>query len=208
MSELLPSEFAAETQTAPCDGANFGTIAKKILTDANFAGLDDFETAKRVEGSAATGYYFLPQKTVEGTGTMKLLHMTYVFQIFVFMQIFNQLNARILTGSFNIFDGIFANWLFGAVLITTFVVQMTMVEVGGKITKTYPLEMWRNGICLIFGSGELLWGLFIKMLPTSWFLCFNFEEKPMTEEEQEKSTLASFKKGSSRRKKTSNSEPN
>jgi len=44
---------------------------------------------------------YTPQKATGGS--QKLLHMTYVFQIFVFMQVFNQINARILTASFNIF---------------------------------------------------------------------------------------------------------
>jgi magnesium-transporting ATPase (P-type) len=85
------------------------------------------------------------------------------------MQIFNQLNARLLTGSFNIFEGICRNWLFLGVALVTFVVQMAMVEVGGKITKTYPLEMSQNGICLIFGAGELFWGILIKLLPLRFF---------------------------------------
>jgi len=58
------------------------------------------------------------------------------------MQIFNQTNARLLTGNFNIFEGIHKNWLFGVVSISTFIIQMLMVEVGGKVTKTYPLAMW------------------------------------------------------------------
>lgn len=109
--------------------------------------------------------------------------MTYVFQIFVFMQIFNQLNARLLTGDFNIFKGICDNWLFIAVAASTFVIQMAMVEVGGRITKTWPLSMEQNGLCLIIGSGELIWGVLIKVIPPRFFQCFNFEEEPMTEEE-------------------------
>lgn len=129
----------------------------------------DAEAAKKLGGQAG-GYFYLPQKTIDvGSGTEKLLHMTYVFQIFVFMRIFNQLNARILTGSFNILEGICNNWLFIAVALSTFVIQMAMVEVGGKVTKTYPLEMWRNGYCLAFGSGELIWGVVIKFLPLGWF---------------------------------------
>lgn len=100
------------------------------------------------------------------------------------MQIFNQMNARLLTGSFNIFGGMCRNPLFIGVALFTFVIQMTMVEVGGRVTKTYPLEMWRNGICLLFGAGELIWGVFIKLLPVRFFQCINFNEKPMTEEEQ------------------------
>jgi len=74
---------------------------------------------------------------------------------------------------------------------------MAMVEVGGRPVKTYPLEMWRNGICLIFGAGELIWGVLIKFLPPKYFQCFNFEEAPMTEEQQEKSLMGKMKKGSS-----------
>ena len=61
-----------------------------------------------------------------------LLHMTYLFQIFVFMQLFNQINARMLkVDEWNIFKGIFDNKYFVLVAIITFVVQMVMVEVGG-----------------------------------------------------------------------------
>ena len=119
------------------------------------------------------------------------------------MQIFNQVNARILTSGFNIFEGVCRNWLFVAVMLSTFVIQMAMVEVGGMVTKTYPLEMWRNGICLAFGAGELFWGVFIKFLPVSLFQCFNFEEKPMTEEEEAKSISKRMKSGSMRKSKQS-----
>ena len=79
------------------------------------------------------------------------------------------MNARLLTGDFNIFGGLCRNFLFIAVSMSTFIIQMAMVEVGGKITKTYPLEMWRNGYCLIFGGGELIWGVLIKLLPLRFF---------------------------------------
>lgn len=139
---------------------------------------------------------FRPQLTPDGSGTQKLVHMTYVFQIFVFMQVFNQMNARILTENYNIFAGVCNNWLFVAVTIFTFAIQMLMVEVGGTVTKTEPLRMYQNGICLIFGSGELLWGVLIKLVPVKFFQCFSFEEKPMTPEEVTASTLGKFKKGS------------
>lgn len=64
--------------------------------------------------------------------SQKLLHYTMVFQMFVFMQLFNQINARkIEDGELNVFSGFFNNFLFLFVTILTFVVQMTMVEVGG-----------------------------------------------------------------------------
>lgn len=161
-------------------------MSTKLNTDATKATLT---TVKK-----QTMYF--PQKIADGAYTQKLVHMTYVFQIFVFMQVFNQINARILTGGFNIFEGICRNWLFLAVTLVTFGVQMVMVQVGGTITKTYPLALWMHGICLAVGSGELLWGVVIKFLPVRYFQCFNFDEEPMTEEEQEKSTMNKFKSGS------------
>lgn len=122
--------------------------------------------------------------------------MTYVFQIFVFMQVFNQFNARVLTADFNIFQGIFRNWLFLAVCITTVVIQMVMVEIGGWIMKTEQLSLAQNGFCLLIGLGELLWGAFLKVLPVKVFQCYNFEETPMTPEEIATSTLGRFKRGS------------
>lgn len=125
--------------------------------------------------------------------------MTYVFQIFVFMQIFNQMNARLLTGNFNIFEGVCRNWLFVAISLSTFAIQMLMVEIGGRITTTYPLAMSQNAYCLMFGAGELIWGVLIKFLPTKYFQCFNFDEDPMSKEDHEKSVIGKFK-GSSVRK--------
>lgn len=46
------------------------------------------DVLERLDGQADS-YFYAPWKQVKGTGTEKLLHMTYVFQIFVFMQIFN-----------------------------------------------------------------------------------------------------------------------
>jgi magnesium-transporting ATPase (P-type) len=69
-----------------------------------------------------------PQDEPEGSPTQKLLHYTMTFQIFVFMQLFNQINARLLgEDEFNVFAGIFKNKYFVAVALITFVVQMLMV---------------------------------------------------------------------------------
>lgn len=131
-------------------------------------GIEGFNAAN-YGGTETAGYWYAPWMAESGSGTEKVLHMTYVFQIFVFMQVFNQMNARLLTGNFNIFDGICKNYLFVVVSIFTFAIQMLMVEIGGRVTKTYPLEMWRNGICLVFGAGELIWGVLIKFMPVKFF---------------------------------------
>lgn len=78
-----------------------------------------------------------------------------------------------------------------------------MVLVGGHITKTYPLAPFGNHnlLCVLIGSGELIWAIFVKFMPLKMFQCFNFDETPMTEDEIKNSTIGSLKKGSSFRKK-------
>jgi Ca2+ transporting ATPase len=134
--------------------------------------------------------------------TQKLLHYTMVFQIFVFMQLFNQINARkIEEGELNVFAGFFNNLLFIFITLLTFLVQMTMVEYGGMAIKTWPLNKDQNLICLIFGSIELVWGLLIKFIPSKFFGCISIGDAPAEEEGETmvsrlKATSKLSKKGS------------
>jgi len=116
------------------------------------------------------------------------------------MQLFNQINARkIEEGEVNVFAGIFNNFLFIGVTIFTFVVQMAMVEVGGKAVKCWPLDMNQNLVALAFGSFELIWGVLIKMVPLKFFQCISLDDEP--QEEGAKNSLASTLKKSSVMKK-------
>lgn len=102
--------------------------------------------------------------------TQKIIHYTYVFQTFVFMQIFNQINARKLEEhEINVFSGFFNNMLFIYVTFLTIIIQMAMVEYGGDFVKTYPLNREQNMQCLLIGALELLNGLILKFLPLKWF---------------------------------------
>jgi len=65
----------------------------------------------------------------------------------------------------------------------TVVVQIAMVEVGGQITKCYALNTDQNMICLIFGSFEILWGVFIKFLPLKLFQCISLDESPIDDDQ-------------------------
>jgi len=44
-----------------------------------------------------------------------------------------------------------------------------MVEVGGVVTKCYPLSINANLICLAFGSFEMIWGVLVKLTPMGWW---------------------------------------
>jgi len=136
---------------------------------------------------------FLPQDIPEGYPSQKLLHYTIVFQVFVFMQLFNQLNARLIElGEFNIFKGIFRNWLFTFITILTFIIQIIMVEIGGTVTTCYPLGWKDNLVALAIGSGELIWGIIIKFFPLWLFQFYKLDEAPV----EGSSLVGAFKKSS------------
>jgi len=58
----------------------------------------------------------------------KFTHYTLIFHAFVFMQIFNEINARKLgEHEYNVFAGFFNNLLFLWIVIATCVIQYLMV---------------------------------------------------------------------------------
>lgn len=62
----------------------------------------------------------MPTSQKEDNYTAKLIHLTILFQAFVFMQVFNQINARKLAdGEFNVFSGFFNNIYFIGVTLFT-----------------------------------------------------------------------------------------
>merc|ERR1712110_816021 len=90
---------------------------------------------------------------------------TIVFQTFVFMQLFNQINARKLGDrEFNIFAGFFNNWWFLCITVLTFVIQYAMVQYGGRPLRATPLTERDQLVCLAIGSFSLIWGAIIKCI--------------------------------------------
>lgn len=59
-------------------------------------------------------------------------HYTFIFNAFVWMQLFNEINSRSLEGEVNVFRGIHRNPLFCGILFTTAVLQFIIVQFGGK----------------------------------------------------------------------------
>ena len=139
--------------------------------------VDEFLAAAEVDKE---NYTPLAQPT--GYDTQKLLHFTFVFQAFVFMQIFNQFNARKLEMEMNVFGGIFRNPLFLQITVLTVIIQMLMVEFGGKIVKSKPLNTNENIFCIVIGALELVVGVVVKFFPLKWFQCVRLDEKPSTGE--------------------------
>uniref|UniRef100_A0A914CSM5 Calcium-transporting ATPase n=1 Tax=Acrobeloides nanus TaxID=290746 RepID=A0A914CSM5_9BILA len=96
-------------------------------------------------------------------------HFTMIFNCFVVMTLFNEINSRKLHGEANIFEGITKNSTFCIVWVLTFISQVIIVQVGDVFFQTSPLDYRHWIICFIFGLGELIWGQLISMIPTPNF---------------------------------------
>ncbi|XP_069065489.1 plasma membrane calcium-transporting ATPase 3 isoform X2 [Pleurodeles waltl] len=98
-------------------------------------------------------------------------HYTIIFNTFVLMQLFNEINARKIHGERNVFDGIFGNPIFCSIVLGTFGVQIVIVQFGGKPFSCAPLNAEQWLWCLFVGVGELVWGQLIATIPTSHLKC-------------------------------------
>merc|ERR1712029_911789 len=100
---------------------------------------------------------FEPGHYVEKTYGKNSEHYTFIFNTFVWMQIFNEVNSRSLNGECNVFRGMSRNPLFCGILLMTAVLQIIMVEFGGRAMHVQdgglPGDLW--GVSMVFGLGSL-----------------------------------------------------
>ncbi|CAL8077870.1 unnamed protein product [Orchesella dallaii] len=93
-------------------------------------------------------------------------HMTMIFNTFVMMTLFNEINARKIHGQRNVFKGIFTNPIFYVIWVLTAGSQVVIVQYGGLAFSTAPLSVEQWMWCLVFGVGALIWGQVVTTVPT------------------------------------------
>ena len=92
-------------------------------------------------------------------------HYCIFFNVFVLLQVFNEINARKLKPEeTNVFENFFNNPMFLIIIISTIIIQLTMVKYGGESMKTVELSFHENLLCLLLGSSGLISGLLIKLI--------------------------------------------
>jgi P-type Ca2+ transporter type 2C len=94
---------------------------------------------------------------------------TMVFNTFVWMQIFNELNSRRLDNKFNIFEGVHRNKFFLGITILMVGLQVLIVFVGGAAFQISPLNGVQWAICVVTASLCLPWAILIRLFPDEWF---------------------------------------
>ncbi|KAK6620004.1 Plasma membrane calcium-transporting ATPase 3 [Polyplax serrata] len=93
-------------------------------------------------------------------------HFTIIFNSFVLMTLFNEINARKIHGQRNVFSGIFTNPIFYSIWIGTILAQIVIIEFGKSAFSTKGLDADQWLWCTFFGVGTLLWGQIITCVPT------------------------------------------
>jgi P-type Ca2+ transporter type 2B len=92
-------------------------------------------------------------------------HFSIFFNIFVFMQVFNSINCRKLNKcEWNVFKDIFDNPLYLGIQIFTVVIQVLMIQFGGRVLRTRPLTLYQHLACIAIASLVLLCNLVVKMI--------------------------------------------
>merc|ERR1712226_938506 len=84
-------------------------------------------------------------------------HLTYCFNIFVMMQIFNFLNARKLDDELNVFEGMKCNSYFTIIVIVIFILQALILTCGNLAFRCAQWGLGIVGWCvsIAFGTGSL-----------------------------------------------------
>ncbi|KAI9804281.1 MAG: hypothetical protein M1833_007088 [Piccolia ochrophora] len=92
---------------------------------------------------------------------------TLVFNTFVWMQIFNQINNRRLDNKFNIFEGITHNYFFVAINCVMIGGQVMIIYIGGAAFTAERLNGAQWGYSIILGALSLPIGVIIRLVPDS-----------------------------------------
>jgi len=106
-----------------------------------------------------------PDKYIEDG--RNIVHLSIIFNLFVWMQVFNEINARRVNNEWNVFDRFFDNSYFLWIMGITSVVQVVIVEFGGLFMGTTPLTWQQWLYCIGVGALSLPINQVIRLIPVN-----------------------------------------
>jgi len=94
-------------------------------------------------------------------------HMTFIFNLFIWLQIINMLAAKKIHDEINIFDGFFKNPMFIIIWIIIVGVNFLIIQYTGKFFSLHPkgLSWEQHVMCIGVSLSVLLVNLLLKLLP-------------------------------------------
>ncbi|KAF0690553.1 Aste57867_18069 [Aphanomyces stellatus] len=97
------------------------------------------------------------------------IHFTMIFNTFVWMQLFNELNCRKIHDEINIFSGISQNAIFFNVSVFQVIFQVIIIQIGGQAMSCVALDAIHWIYCLAIGALSLPLGLVLRLFkPPKW----------------------------------------
>ena len=106
------------------------------------------------------------------------VHMTMIFNTFVFYSLFNQINSRIINNNLNILHRIMDNWMFIAVTSAEMVIQFLIVQYGGLIFKCnkegLTVSQWEW--CILLAATTFLVNFCLKFIRLEAICEFNWRK--------------------------------
>jgi len=110
-------------------------------------------------------------KHARGGASDTTQHYTMVFNVFVLMQLFNEINSRKIHNEANVFAGITKNSLFILIVLGTLIGQIALIEAPGINTafgcQGLTPDQWI--ICLLLGASCIPLNLLFRLVPSSLF---------------------------------------
>ena len=107
---------------------------------------------------------------IAGVPTPKCHVYTLLFNTFICMHIFNEINCRKVGATeFNVFHNITANWYFIVIIAGITGLQYTFVQYGGILTTCHPLTPREHAFCIMWGSSVLVVSALLKLTPAEFF---------------------------------------
>ncbi|KAJ3431640.1 calcium-transporting atpase [Anaeramoeba flamelloides] len=88
-----------------------------------------------------------------------------VFNTFVLMQVFNEINCRKINDEPNIIKGIFNNWIFCGIWVSIILIQALVVEYGGSFFSTTHLSAFEWGVSVVLGFLSIPLGFLFRLIP-------------------------------------------
>lgn len=98
-------------------------------------------------------------------GKVWLLSDTVIYNTFVWMQLFNEINCRRIFNELDMTRGVFNNPIFVGIWVLSALVQVASVQFGGDIFHTVPLDAYDWAACLAVGAFSLPLGVFQRFVP-------------------------------------------
>jgi Ca2+-transporting ATPase len=92
-------------------------------------------------------------------------HYTNIFNVFVWLQIFNLFNARRIHDQWDIFHGIHKSTTAMSILVLIIIGQIIIIEVGGDVFKTTSLSGPQWGINIALGATSIPIGWLCRLIP-------------------------------------------